>query len=510
MNATSFDFSPLPIFVGITGHRDIPLKAVSELEGRITSQLLRLQKQYPHCPVIVFSPLAEGADRIGARAALNTGCSLHVPLPMEREEYEKDFDEISRKEFSELLSRSDAVFVVAASEDPPDSPPRGYFYRQIGLYIAKHAHVLIALWDGTERLYPEGGGTFETVSFMRGEKGIICHIPTPRLSSPNTTLPDMVPDIPKDKRLITIEEYNRALKKEREELTEAATINKPYVVDAETEKLLTPGSTKLLNTFLYADALSVKYRNLKLLTLRLLSVLGLLLVLSFLLYDEMESDLMLVVYGAVICAAAVIYFISIRRAFHEKYIIYRALAEALRVQLYWGMSNFSEDVYEHYTYTQKSELDFVRYVLRSLKAGPSANERNDNEVKISPDRIFQLWINGQYDYHSVSAFKKGKQERRNTSTAKLMFILSILLFILVVIVELFFKASAEKAVPFSDTIRKFLLMHEGQMVIWRGIIKIILGVISGATAFLANYYGSLSLPQQIFNSTRMRSLFKSA
>ena len=190
MNATSFDFSPLPIFVGITGHRDIPLKAVSELEGRITSQLLRLQKQYPHCPVIVFSPLAEGADRIGARAALNTGCSLHVPLPMEREEYEKDFDEISRKEFSELLSRSDAVFVVAASEDPPDSPPRGYFYRQVGLYIAKHAHSIALGQDGK---IIEGGIAFETVTSC-GEKGIICHIPAQTVQSEYDSA-DMVLDI---------------------------------------------------------------------------------------------------------------------------------------------------------------------------------------------------------------------------------------------------------------------------------------------------------------------------
>ena len=178
-------FNPLPVVVGITGHRDIPSEATAALEEQVEAQILHIKKLYPHCPVLVLSSLAEGADRLCARAALKTGSRLHVPLPMPREEYEKDFDEASLAEFSELLSRADSVFVVEAMEQAPNSgPSRGYFYRQAGLYIVERAHVLIALWDGEEAVGADSGGTFETVDLMRRNNGVICHIPTPRQSGP--------------------------------------------------------------------------------------------------------------------------------------------------------------------------------------------------------------------------------------------------------------------------------------------------------------------------------------
>ncbi|MDR1131147.1 MAG: hypothetical protein LBL15_01865 [Oscillospiraceae bacterium] len=220
MSAAQLGCNLLPIIVGITGHRDIPPEYAVELENRVESQLLQLQRQYPHCPVIVLSSLADGADRICARAALKAGCRLRVPLPMAREEYEKDFDEISRREFGELLSQADDIFVAAAIEPVPESPPRGYFYRQAGLYIAKRAHLLIALWDGRETLYPEGGGTFESVDLMRRENGIVFHIPAPRLSAPETVMPEAEVVLQEDKRLSAIEEFNLAIVAQKEKLND--------------------------------------------------------------------------------------------------------------------------------------------------------------------------------------------------------------------------------------------------------------------------------------------------
>jgi hypothetical protein len=204
------DNPPLPINVGVTGHRDIPPQTIPALEIRVESCLIELQKQYPYSPLIVLSSLAEGADRLCAWAALKTGCQLHVPLPMVREEYEKDFDELSRSDFEALLSRADDVFVVEAIEPPPTGDiPRGYYYRQAGLYVAGQAHLLLALWDGTEILHPEGGGTYETIGFMRQKNAVIYHIPTPRLSNPDAPLPAIGAQSLYDEHLAAIDEYNR-------------------------------------------------------------------------------------------------------------------------------------------------------------------------------------------------------------------------------------------------------------------------------------------------------------
>jgi hypothetical protein len=211
MDIRLLDDQLFPLLVGVTGHRDIPPQSLSELEIQVESCLIELQKQYPHSPITVLSSLADGADRLCAWAALKTGCRLHVPLPMAREEYEKDFDEISRDDFDALISRAGDVFVVGTLEPPPTGNiPRGYYYRQAGLYVAKQAHLLLALWDGVEILHPEGGGTYETIDFMRRKNGAIYHIPTPRLSNPGVRLPDVGAQSLYDERLAAIDECNRA------------------------------------------------------------------------------------------------------------------------------------------------------------------------------------------------------------------------------------------------------------------------------------------------------------
>ena len=500
-------YSPLPIVVGITGHRDIPLEYTAELEARIEALLRVLQALYPYSPLRLLSSLADGADRLGARAALSVGCKLCVPLPMAREEYERDFDADSRREFGDLLRRADDVFIAGPLEPVPEPPPRGFYYRQAGLYIAQNAHILIALWDGAQTLFPKGGGTYETICFMRRENGIVVHIETPRLSNPQARLQSAPSEPPKDKRLAVIDNFNREIERQKEKLDSAIAVSKPYILDESTDKALNGGLTALLGAFLYADALSVMNRDMKLLTLRLLSALGLLLVLSFLLYDEMESNFMLFVYGSVIIAAGIIYLMASRRGYHEKYILYRTLAEALRVQFYWELGGISENVFDSYTYIQKSELGFIRFVVKAIgiKHGGMDCDMSENARAC----VRRFWFGGQHAYHSASAAKKGRQYRINTSSARFMLALSIMLFLATIVMELFFEQYLRQAVPISDGLRALLQMHDGQLIIWRGALKIALGVVSAGTAFLANYYGSLSLQEQIFNNKRMHMLFDS-
>ena len=590
------EYNPLPIFIGITGHRDIPKKNVAGLESRVEELLLSIKKQYPGCPIVVLSSLADGADRLCARAALKTGCSLRVPLPMPREDYATDFAETSLREFDELLSRADDYFVVAPIEpipsggtggepggkpagEPvgkPGSKPvsepggepvatlrRGYLYRQAGLYTAQHAHILIALWDGSETPSPGSGGTYETICFARQENIIIIHIPAPRLSTAIGNIRDCDDDAPatpaietsdwtrdgqacpatwalprhgtgkpvpyldtaqskatkatkvikaikatkttkatkviEDARLDTLNNFNREIISDKTKLDAAADRAKTFAIDSQTEKRLDTSLTCLLHTFLYADALSVKYRNLKLLTLRLLSVLGLALVLSFLMYDEMESDLMLFVYGALVISACVIYAISSKGGYHKKYISYRALAEALRVQFYWALGGISANVCDSYTFTQKAELDYVRYIIRSMDIKLTGYTRRDC--------AYQYWIAGQHEYHTASATAKNSKNQRNIFAARFMLALALLLFAVTLTMELLFKAAIQKEAPINDALRDILIMHDGQVVMLRGVLKIALGAISAGTAFLANYYGGLSLPREIFDNRRMMALF---
>ena len=90
-----------------------------------------------------------------------------IPLPFQASEYRKDFTGAAASEFDCLLSLADEAFVVSAEEPTPDNPERGFFYRQTGIYVAKHCDILLAVWDGAEKDAPDGAGTWETVKLAR-------------------------------------------------------------------------------------------------------------------------------------------------------------------------------------------------------------------------------------------------------------------------------------------------------------------------------------------------------
>ncbi len=152
----------LPLVIGVTGHRDLRDQDVPTLEREIAAIIERLRHDYLHgnaeTPLIVLSSLAEGADRLVARVALAHGARLVAPMPMPIEEYRRDFEPGLKpgnaSEFDALLAQAIAAPVMpftpgnSLAAVRADSAKREEQYRAVGLFIAQHANVLIALWDG--------------------------------------------------------------------------------------------------------------------------------------------------------------------------------------------------------------------------------------------------------------------------------------------------------------------------------------------------------------------------
>src|SRR5690242_8087864 len=110
--------SALPLIVGVTGHRDILDIALPELEKIVRGIFTDLEIHYRDTPIILLSSLAEGADRLVARVALESGTRLWVPLPMPRLIYERDFrTDASRAEFDALISRADHCLVISWADN---------------------------------------------------------------------------------------------------------------------------------------------------------------------------------------------------------------------------------------------------------------------------------------------------------------------------------------------------------------------------------------------------------
>jgi hypothetical protein len=164
----------LVLRVGVTGHRpkDLPppdqqsdlrqaiRMVLSEIQ-RETDKLFRELRDFYAGDRVVYrliSPLAEGADRIVAEEALSLGYELQSPLPFLEEEYKKDFKTPdSQAEFKRLRDRASAIFELDGSRHGEEES-----YEAVGRVVLRHCDVLIALWNGRPAVGK--GGTGQIVS----------------------------------------------------------------------------------------------------------------------------------------------------------------------------------------------------------------------------------------------------------------------------------------------------------------------------------------------------------
>jgi len=149
------------LVLGVTGHRDIS-EADHNVRAAVREVLIRLGATEQ--PVTLVSCLAEGADRLVAQVTVEElGARLVAPLPLEPEEYEKDFGaEESKEEFRRLLRLADRCFVVRGGEWASEARSRGYACA--GAWVVANCGVLLALWDGEPAR--GAGGTGELVEWV--------------------------------------------------------------------------------------------------------------------------------------------------------------------------------------------------------------------------------------------------------------------------------------------------------------------------------------------------------
>lgn len=156
------------LIIGVTGHRNIDPED-SRLRETVAREMEQLRRTAPDPNTVVLSCLAEGADRLVAILGLEyLGAELVATLPMDPEDYRRDFSgDESKRHFDELLAASAEVIIVG-DEMPPEGGFEGcartHRYASAGAFIVKHCDVLIALWDGQPARGV--GGTGQLVDWM--------------------------------------------------------------------------------------------------------------------------------------------------------------------------------------------------------------------------------------------------------------------------------------------------------------------------------------------------------
>jgi hypothetical protein len=115
----------------------------------------------------LLSPLAEGADRLVAKLAIDRGYRLEAILPFAEEEYKRDFatpvtpgltPSQCLAEFDQLRSQALSVLELDGDRDAENAS-----YEAVGRAVVRNSDVLLAIWNGMPGA--GRGGTADTVRF---------------------------------------------------------------------------------------------------------------------------------------------------------------------------------------------------------------------------------------------------------------------------------------------------------------------------------------------------------
>jgi hypothetical protein len=153
-----------------------------------------------------------------------------------------------------------------------------------------------------------------------------------------------------------------------------------------------------------------------LLAMRITYTVAALMGIAFAVYDNLSAqNYMIYVFLLLFAAGIVISTIARRRAWHRKYLDYRALAEGLRVQGYWrraGISLTGDPEFAHDSLLQKQdiELGWTRNVMRSAGLFDSAPRQDDLHAVIR-DWVGNAEQGGQLGYYRRKTAQRERTHR---------------------------------------------------------------------------------------------------
>lgn len=483
----------IPIVVGVTGHRAIRAQDRAAINQAVVAELEKLRALSPHSPLVMLNSLAEGADLLCADAAEKLGIPLFAALPRERADYERDFSPEELKRFAHHCARAVQVFVAPDTEPVPlGGVSREHQFRQAGIYITAHCHLLLALWDGAPGT--SGCGTAEAVDFAlngsynpasgaalrSGSNEAVIHIFTPRGEHTEKT-PGAVQVLGNWEAVLDILRKTDDFNQNASEVSQEGSSRLPVGHDSD------PTLERMETISRAAGKLSRQYARRYRRVLALLAAASALLTFAFLMYDEAQAIWMILVCGLMLLAAWSCQRYAVRSDCHRRYIEYRVLAECLRVQTFLRYAGSRIHAAELLSWTQQEETAWVMDALCVLTVGHTPETAHD---------IRACWADAQRDYHRKAAKSAGQRLSASDRTVRFALILSVGLYLLGVGYELLcggliFRPSVSVA----------------DVELWRTVLKILMGTISAVTLFVANFYGRLSLPRTLSDHQKMERFY---
>ena len=409
------------IRIGVTGHRI--LKNPQEIATSVQEVLRKIGKivkraNNESAKFVAISPLAEGADRIVAQEILAIpGSAMEAILPLEPEEYMKDFETSSSKEeFRGLLQKA------AMTHRVTPQPTRSEAYELAGRFVVDNCDVLLAVWDGEAGR--GRGGTAEIVNYARktGKPLVWINANAPKVIK-NERLKELHDQELAKKYRRVYEAENLSPKKLNSKQNEALAKLKRHLensfadcsdrMNEEVKKPLWERmkiiSHHILPHFAKAELLAGKYQRLYRLASKTIYILAALAVISIaaqFIFHLPHQVIAVEILSMIIVLLIITYGNHV--GWHRRWLDYRLLAERLRYEVFVSFLTdavtFDESDYLHCRAVHTSW---------SIKLFNEIKSRNRIDGKLSPafwgclkSFLKTAWLEDQRQYHD----KKSEEE----------------------------------------------------------------------------------------------------
>ena len=485
----------IPLTIGVTGHRDLLPAQHAGTEAAVRRILLDLAQDHPATPLRLLSPLAEGADRLVARVFLSLRAErlavgdglahlweLVLPQTLPDALFFADFPD-SIHEFEQLRSQANLVFEVPArhGETVDDVSRQGAArdrrYLDAGLFVARHCHILIALWDGQTNNLVGGtanitrlklGGYAEQDFDLAGhyneyDCGPVYHVAVGRAqvaaksgddpaasapSGPQTRV--LVPDDPAwdlayfARSFADMDQVNRKIASHLGVVEASAATERWRFPDQDTFDRLEPdlgySDRRLIHTYRVVDELAINLEGRRRRYILALYLLGG--GIAACLVTAQTGLLRYWMIAGYLLSFAAVGLILVRlkaRRFSQDLLLFRVLAESLRVQFYWSVggvhdgdgrsrsvprprSRYTSRVLDTFLGQQSHEIGWVREALRTFAFEPQASDAVAGDLRTA---FSNFWVEDQNGYFSRTHRRYEGQVARLGWVGKLAYILGI-------------------------------------------------------------------------------------
>lgn len=540
----------IPIIVGVTGHRNLVDEDIDKIEKCVEDALKEI---YNKCgedtPVIMLNAFAEGADILCAKVALRMKIDVYALLPCDPNRYVKSFDnkKVAYEMLNEYLPQTKRIIIAPDIERHKAFVKKisglndnDYEYRQMGICMASSCHILLALWDGKVSDKQFGCGTADVVKLALEQNYLSedytyrpgrindCAVEWISVRRQNDRTDCNVRRVWLSSKLASADTKKETYCERYEKTQEmpgfiSEMIEKTSAYNSETanmkvtrprlwknENQLDDYHKALRSHYIKADDLSYaknqkQYSGL----LFTIACMGTFIALFFTMYDDASIQWMIVPCTIVIIALILVTVFGRKRKVLEKYVEYRAMAEAIRIQFYASMilqnTTFIDVVCNLYPWTQKSNYSWIAKVIRSL-----AIINETQSLTVDRSEVVNVWLgensdpSGQLYYHR-SKIKKNRKTAENSLKISLAIKLSTIgIYCTIFVFEL-----VSIVLEGTDISWFWNGIIAGEFS-WRNLGVILVGTATAASLLFSGYFDKLSYNRKADDNKNMIAFYSSA